>query len=169
MVGRSGPGCQDAGIGLLDFWGRVRKNRTRCMPRKSSTRSKKLSSRELRQLEVKISFLEGIVRRDPNYIEALQLLGDHYTQRGRYAEGLRIDQQLSQLEPRNAMVFYNLACSYSLTRDYDRAAESLEKALVLGYRDFEWLARDPDLRLLRKHPRYRSIADKIRRMQVEIV
>ena len=42
-------------------------------------------------------------------------------------------QQLSQLEPRNAMVFYNLACSYSLTRDFDRAVDSLpvERGAVL--------------------------------------
>ena len=59
--------------------------------------------------------MEGLVRRDPNYVDALQMLGDHYTQRGRYPEGLKVDERLARLEPRNALVFYNLACSYSLT------------------------------------------------------
>ena len=119
-------------------------------------------------MDVKISFFEGIVRRDPQYVEALQVLGDHYTQRGMYEQSLKVDQQLSRLEPRNPLVFYNLACSYALNSDLGLAASALEQALTLGYRDFKWLARDPDLRRLRKHPLYRSIEDKIRRMKVKV-
>ena len=44
----------------------------------------------------------------------------------------------------------------------------LEKALTLGYRDFKWLARDPDLQPLRKHPSYRTIKDTIRKMKIKI-
>ena len=113
------------------------------MPQKRSARAKKLSRKETRDLDVKITFLEGIVKRDGDYVEA-------------------------SLEPRNPLVFYNLACSYSLTREFDLAVSALEKALSLGYRDFKWLAKDPDLRLLRQHPLYRAIADKIRRMKVRI-
>lgn len=138
------------------------------MPLKSSVR-KKLTRRESRDLDIKIDFIEGIVRRDPNYIEALQLLGDHYTQRGNYEEGLRIDESLSRLEPANPLVFYNLACSYSLTGEVEMAAVSLQKAILLGYRDFGWLAKDPDLRILRKHPVYRNIRDQIRRMTVKVL
>jgi len=112
--------------------------------------------------------MEGLVRRDPDYVDALQLLGDHYTQRGRYAEGLRVDEHLARLEPDNPLVFYNLACSYSLLEQFDRAANELEKALQLGYRDFHWLARDPDLRELRQQPVYRRIQDKINRMKVNV-
>jgi tetratricopeptide (TPR) repeat protein len=138
------------------------------MPQKSSARNKRSSRKEARDLDVKISFLEGIVGRDPHYVEALQILGDHYTQRGKFENSLRVDKQLSRLEPRNPLVFYNLACSYSLNQELDRAAAALEKALALGYRDFNWLARDPDLRPLRKHPIYRSIEDKIRKIKIKI-
>lgn len=138
------------------------------MPQKSSTR-KKLTRRETRDLDIKIDFIEGIVRRDPNYIEALQLLGDHYTQRGKFEDGLKIDETLSRLEPANPLVFYNLACSYSLTGEVELAATSLKTAINLGYRDFGWLAKDPDLRALRKHPLYRSIRDQIRRMNVKVL
>lgn len=139
------------------------------MPEKSSARSKKLSRRESRDLDTKIGFLEGLVRRDPKYIEALQMLGDHYTQRGQYEDSLKVDKQLSRLEPRNPLVYYNLACSYSLNRDLDLAVAALERALSLGYRDFKWLARDPDLDPLRKHPLYRTIEDKIRKMKINVV
>lgn len=137
------------------------------MPEKISAR-RKTKRRESKDLDVKIQFMEGIVRRDPEYIEALQLLGDHYTQRGRYEQGLKVDEQLSRLEPRNPLVFYNLACSYSLIGEVDLAATALDKALGLGYRDFKWLAKDPDLRTLRKHPLFRTIEDKIRKMNVKI-
>ena len=138
------------------------------MPQKSSGRNKKLSRKEERDLDVKIGFLEALVGRDPAYVDALQVLGDHYTQRGRYESSLKIDQQLSQLEPRNPLVFYNLACSYSLNSDFNLAAAALEKALKLGYRDFKWLAKDPDLRPLRQHPLFRPIEDQIRKMKVKI-
>ncbi len=138
------------------------------MPVKSSVQKKQPTRRETRALDVQIEFMEGVVRRDPEFVEALQILGDRYSERGRFAESLKVDEQLAHLEPRNPLVFYNLACSCSLNGQCDRAAEALEQALALGYRDFHWLARDPDLRKLRKHPAYRRIADKIRRMKVKV-
>ena len=140
----------------------------RRMPQRSSA-STKLSRKASRDLDVKIKFFEGIVRRDPQYIDALRILGDCYSQRGKYGEGLKVDERLSRLEPRDPLVFYNLACSYSLSERLDDAAQALDKALSLGYRDFKWLAKDPDLRKLRKHPLYRNIANRIRKMKVRVL
>ena len=123
---------------------------------------------EQRDLDTKIEFIEGLVRREPDYVDALQLLGDHYTQRGRFAEGLKVDERLARLRPGDALVFYNLACSYSLTEQFDRAAVALEHALRFGYRDFNWLAKDPDLRKLRQQPVYRYIEVKIRQMKIAV-
>jgi tetratricopeptide (TPR) repeat protein len=134
---------------------------------KSSAR-KKVGRASLRDLDTKIEFMEGLVRRDPDYVDALQLLGDHYTQRGRYVEGLKVDERLARLEPSNAVVFYNLACSYSLTGLFDRAALALERALQLGYRDFGWLAKDPDLKNFREQPQYLEIQAQIRRLKTKI-
>src|SRR5436309_9487598 len=101
------------------------------MPEKNNLKvSKKLNRRDVRELDVKITFMEGIVRRDPRYVEALQILGDHYTQRGRFDHSLTVDKQLSRLEPTNPLVFYNLACSYSLNSEFDLAAAALESALA---------------------------------------
>ena len=98
-----------------------------------------------RSLDIEIGFLEGVVRRDPAYIDALQILGDNYTRRGRFQDGLKVDEQLVRLRPADALVHYNLACSYSLTEQFEAAAAALNRALDLGYRDFKWLAKDPDL------------------------
>ena len=120
-----------------------------------------------RELDVKIGFMEGLIRRDPNYIDALQLLGDHYTQRGRFAEGLNVDERLARLEPQNPVVFYNLACSYSLSGEVELAAGALAQALQLGYRDFEWLVKDPDLKLLRTSAVFDELKAKIRQLKAK--
>ena len=135
------------------------------MPEKAI--AKKLSRAEQRELDTKIEFIEGLVRRDPQYVDALQMLGDHYTQRGRIAEGLHVDEKLAQLEPENPVVFYNLACSCSLTQEFDRAVAALHKAMELGYRDFAWLAKDPDLKNRRDQPAFDEIKAKIRELKKE--
>ena len=127
-----------------------------------------LTRQEKRDLDIEIGFLEGLVERDPSYIDALQLLGDNYTRRGKFLSGLRIDQRLSVRRPRDPLVFYNLACSLCLTRRYQEAAEALERAINLGYRDFRWLAEDPDLHELRKQPIYRRIRAKLRQMKIRV-
>lgn len=137
------------------------------MPKKLTSR-KRLSRQEKRDLDIEIGFLEGVVQRDPEYLDALQILGDDYTKRGKYLAGLQIDQQLANLKPRDAMVFYNLACSYSLTENYEEAVDALEQAITLGYRDFGWLAEDPDLEDLRKHPVYRRIRAKVRKLRIKV-
>jgi len=134
------------------------------MPAKNSTK-KKLTVTEQRDLDTKIQFIEGLIRRDPDYVDALQLLGDHYTQRGRFTEGLHVDERLARLEPENALVFYNLACSYSLTGEIERSVLALDQAIKLGYRDFKWLAKDPDLKKLRAHPAFLEIKEQIRRLK----
>lgn len=131
------------------------------MPKKPGPK-KKMSRREMRDLDVEISFLHGIVKRDPGFVEALQVLGDAFTKRGKFDAGLEIDQKLSKLLPDDPMVLYNLACSYALTKRYEPAASALLRAIDLGYRDFKWLLKDPDLDSLRKHAAFQKILDKLK-------
>lgn len=141
--------------------------RNQRMPKKSSFR-KKLTRHEQRDLDIEIAFMEGVVRRDPRYVEALQILGDDYTRRGRFDDGLKVDERLAQLRPDDSLVLYNLACSYSLTDQVDQALAALESALKMGYRDFKWLAEDPDLQNVRRHPMFQKIRAKLRTMQTNI-
>ena len=131
-------------------------------------RSIKLTREQERNLDIEIGFIEGVVRRAPEFIEALQILGDDYTRRGRFADGLKLDEQLASLRPGDALVHYNLACSYSLTKQFAAAAAALNRALDLGYRDFKWLTKDPDLARFRKHPLYKKIRARIKAMEIKI-
>jgi len=123
-----------------------------------STRSK-VAKQETLAFEV--SFFEGIARRDPNFVEALQILGDAYTKTGQWEKGLKIDQRLAKLCPDNALVFYNLACSYSLLKKVDEAFAALSEAVKRGYDDARWLNKDPDLDNLRHDNRFEEIRENL--------
>ena len=108
-------------------------------------------------LEFEIQFFEGVTKRDPDFIDALQILGDAYTKTGQWEKGLLIDKRLARLCPDNPLVFYNLACSYSLMSRLDSAFAALKKAVKLGYADAKWLTKDPDLANLRKDSRFEAL------------
>ena len=108
-------------------------------------------------LVFEIQFFEGVSRRDPDYVEALQILGDAYTKTGQWEKGLKIDKRLAHLCPDNPLVFYNLACSYSLLGKVDAGFGALAKAVKLGYRDAKWLIKDPDLANLREDSRFETL------------
>jgi hypothetical protein len=145
----------------------VKRCRRNIMPKNPPVR-KKLNRLEKRELDIEIGFLEGLVRRDPGYIDALQILGDDYTKRGKFTLGLKIDQRLAVLRPMDSLVHYNLACSYSLTGQQEEAAEAIAQALECGYRDFKWLNEDPDLEDLRAHHAYTQVRTKVRSMKIKV-
>ena len=127
------------------------------------TRSKSDRKEDLR---FEIAFFEGIIVRDPEFVEALQILGDAYTKTGQWDKGLQIDERLAKLCADNPLVFYNLACSYSLLKRVDEAFAALNQAIQLGYQDACWLTRDPDLDNLRRDNRFEKIrADLSRRFE----
>jgi tetratricopeptide (TPR) repeat protein len=108
-------------------------------------------------LAFEVNFFEGISQRDPDFVEALQILGDTYTQMGQWEKGLEIDRRLAKLCPDNPLVFYNLACSYSLLKRVDEAFAALTEAVKRGYDDDGWLNKDPDLDNLRQDNRFEKI------------
>ena len=112
--------------------------------------------------EFTIWFLEGILEKNPNYVDCLMYLGNTYTAHGMYEKGLQIDQRLCDLRPKDPLVHYNLACSYALLKNIDAAFDTLEKAIMLGYNDIHHLERDKDLAYLRKDVRYRKLVEKIK-------
>jgi tetratricopeptide (TPR) repeat protein len=110
-----------------------------------------------------ISFYEDILRRNPDYVEVLMLLGNLYTGRKMYAKGLEVDRRLATLKKTDPIVHYNLACSYALLRQPDDAFRALFQAIRLGYRDVEHMEGDSDLDSVRSDPRYRQAIQKMRR------
>lgn len=125
-------------------------------------RLSKESARQKRDLQFEVSFLKGLVRRAPDYTEAIEVLAYDLTKLGKYEEALKYDELLVKLLPNDPTARYNLACSYSLTHKYEKAVEAIEKAIDLGFNDFKLLRRDPDLKNLRRHILFKRVKEKIR-------
>src|SRR3989339_519779 len=112
--------------------------------------------------EKQIFQLEGVLEKNPNYIDCLMYLGNAYTAHGMYEKGLQIDQKLCSLRSKDPILYYNLACSHALLKNIDAAFDALEKAILLGYNDIHHLERDKDLTYLREDVRYRKLVEKIK-------
>ncbi len=112
-------------------------------------------------LDFEIRFYEKLLTAYPDFIDVLVPLGDAYTRRGLYEQGLRIDLRLAQLRRNDSLTWYNLACSFSLLKRLDEALDALKQSVALGYRDFEYVQHDPDLRALRQSPKYREFFESL--------
>jgi tetratricopeptide (TPR) repeat protein len=109
------------------------------------------------QLEFELDFFSAILKRYPDYVDVLRVLGNLLTLKGRYADGLQIDRRLVQLRPNDPLAHYNLACSYALLKRPDQALKTLRRAVELGYRDFRYMREDRDLDTIRHDPRFRQL------------
>ncbi|MCK9595417.1 MAG: hypothetical protein PHH68_04515 [Candidatus Omnitrophica bacterium] len=115
-----------------------------------------------KHLDFEIRFFEGLLEKKPDFIEALIALGENYTRKGLYDKGLKVDTRLAMLRPDDETVHYNLACDYSLLKEAELCLEALEKAIDLGYDDFKYMLKDPDLEYIRKDERcVRLLAKRI--------
>src|SRR5580698_5754016 len=110
--------------------------------------------REQSQLDFEIEFLGRVLERDPYFVDALRVHVNNLAAKGQYARALQLDRRLVRLIPENAIAWYNLACSYAVLGMIDPAFSALQRALELGYRFILRLRRDPDLKALRRDPRF---------------
>ncbi len=97
---------------------------------------------------------------DPRNAGALHMLGQALTRAGRHQEALEADLRLAALRPEDPVVFYNLACSYAQLENLDAAFEALNRAFDLGYNDYPYMLRDPDLKNLREDLRFKKLLDR---------
>jgi len=106
---------------------------------------------------VELGFLESLRKRCAHHRLLLESLGELYTKVGRYEDGLQVDLELTRLYPREALVWYNLGCSFALLSHKEEALAALAKAIDLGYVDARWMCKDEDLESLREDPRFKIL------------
>jgi hypothetical protein len=112
--------------------------------------------------EFEMRFFESVLSRDGSYTEVIEILGGLYTKHGRIADGLKMDRRLVKLQPANATAHYNLACSLALSHRKTDALRSLQQAIALGYRDYDWMMQDPDLEELKSRPDFLALLDQLK-------
>ena len=118
---------------------------------------------KLEDLEFQMVFYEGILRQRPDFIDVLIVLGEIYTKKRLYEKGLKVDKKLSKLRPQSPIIHYNLACSFSLVGDTLNSFKAIKRAILLGYDDFIFMDRDPDLSNLRRDERFTAFVKKMRK------
>lgn len=114
-----------------------------------------------RKNEFEIHFFESILKRNPRYVDVIELLGELYTRNGRISDGLRMDRKLVRLKPDSPNAYYNLACSLALKKRKAEAIDTLQKAISLGYSDYDWLMQDPDLDGLKSYHGFKKLLSGI--------
>lgn len=71
-----------------------------------------------------------------------------------------------QINPKDVAVHFNLACAYSLTEEKEKAFEHLDKAVALGFSDFEKIKTHDALAFLRIQDEFESFEkNNYRRVQ----
>ena len=64
------------------------------------------------------------------------------------------------LRPNEPLILYNAACTFSKMNQRSEALDALSKAWRVGYRDSEWVWRDPDLANLHDEPEFERLFPK---------
>ncbi len=108
-------------------------------------------------MDFEIEFFEKLIKENPDFVDVLIPLAEAYTKAGNYGKGLVVDKRLSELRPDDAIVHYNLACSFSLMTNINEAMEALKKAVNFGYDDFDYMSIDQDLLNVRNDSSYKEI------------
>ncbi len=107
--------------------------------------------------DFEVSLYQKALQFEPENVDILVYLGDAFAKRGMINDGLEIDKRLVRVCPKEPNFFYNLACSHSLLNQIDLAIEALEKAIGLGYDNFEHLQQDADLDNVRNDRRFHQL------------
>ena len=124
-----------------------------------SKRFDSLNDKEREHHTFTAEFSLSILKKRPYQFEALQSVANSLTCLGYYHDGLIYDKRLREIKASDALITYNLACSYALVNDTDNALRTLEEAICLGYRDHEHMIEDPDLSNLKDDPRFNKLIE----------
>ena len=89
-------------------------------------------------------------------------LGNAHLERSEYEKALEQYKKAMEIEPKNSIVLYNIACTYSRMKKIEEALDALERCVAAGYRDVEWMEKDADLDNLRDEPRYKAVVRRLR-------
>ncbi|HEV2113919.1 MAG TPA: tetratricopeptide repeat protein [Terriglobales bacterium] len=104
--------------------------------------------------------LEKQLEQVPEDVRARVLLAANYADLGREADAIRQVEIAIALRPSDGQVLYNAACTYGILKKKKEALETLEKTLQAGYRNKEWLTRDPDLACIHDDPEFKRLLER---------
>jgi non-specific serine/threonine protein kinase len=101
--------------------------------------------------------LQEHLRQAPEDARARILLAGNYAYEGRVDEAVHEASFAMVLQPNDAMMHYNAACTFSVLGRKSEALDALGKAWRAGFRDADWVRRDPDLEILHGEPEFEKL------------
>lgn len=107
-----------------------------------------------------MELLNAAIALAPDMARALFNRGVLHVKRGDLASSRSDFEHAAQSNPDLIYAHYNLACVNSLGGKLDDGLKNLESALAKGYRKFDKLPLDPDLKNLRAAPGYAALIAK---------
>lgn len=100
---------------------------------------------------------EAHLREVPEDARARSLLASYYAETGRIEDAKREATMAMTLRPNEPLILYNAACTFCLMSLKAEALDALAKAWRVGYRDSDWVWRDPDLAILYEEPEFERL------------
>lgn len=110
-------------------------------------------------IAISSAFAQNTLDLDHAKRRATQLLEE-----GKRDEARPLLEQIAQLEPKDFVSLYNLACVRLSAGESDAAEDALRRAIGVGFVDFHQLLRDPDLAALRDSRTVRQVVGSWRRV-----
>jgi non-specific serine/threonine protein kinase len=109
------------------------------------------------RVQQRIQILEAHLRKLPEDARGHTLLATDYTQMGRAEEAVRESNLAMALRPNDAVVLYNVACTFGQLGRKPECLGALKKAWEAGFKDPSWARRDPDLAILHGDPDFEKL------------
>jgi non-specific serine/threonine protein kinase len=97
----------------------------------------------------------------PNDARALYLGATMALQLGNRARSIDWAERAMAIDPEETAILYNVACTYALMGEKERALSTLEKAVRNGFSHKEWIENDPDFVSVRPEPRFQALLQSL--------
>src|SRR5579862_5595528 len=97
----------------------------------------------------------------PNDARALYLGATMALQLGNRARSIDWAERAMAIDPEETAILYNVACTYALMGEKERALSTLEKAVRNGFSHKEWIENDPDFVSIRTDPRFQALLQSL--------
>jgi tetratricopeptide (TPR) repeat protein len=88
--------------------------------------------------------------------------GNKYLQAKKFEQAEKQYRQVLEIEPKNEVALYNLACCYSLWGRTDEAIDYFKRSIEAGFDDVDHMEKDTDLDPIRDDPRYKAAIDALK-------
>ena len=108
-----------------------------------------------------VELMEKHLEVNPDDLSALLSGASALVELGEKERGLEWGERVLEGATEDALVLYNLGCTFSLAGEVEKAVDALERSYEAGLADPEWMRNDSDLDNLRGHPRFEALMQRM--------